>query len=64
MTNLFAFFTGPSAPIQFAGAPFLLGAILMLGSTLLSYITLRHERYLAGSGIAASALELKKEESV
>ena len=30
MTNLFAYFTQPSTPIHFSGAPFLLGAILML----------------------------------
>lgn len=41
MTNLFAYFTRPSAPVYFAGAPFLLGAILMLGSSLLAYFSLR-----------------------
>jgi DHA1 family tetracycline resistance protein-like MFS transporter len=45
MTNLFAFFTKPSAPFQFAGAPFLLGAILMLASTILSYTSMKHEKY-------------------
>ncbi len=30
MTNLFTFFTSPAAPIQFAGAPFLAGAALMM----------------------------------
>jgi DHA1 family tetracycline resistance protein-like MFS transporter len=40
MTNLFAFFTGNNPPVRFAGAPFLLGAILMLVSTILSYIAL------------------------
>jgi len=48
MTNLFAFFTKPSAPVKFAGAPFLLGAILMLISTILSYHVLRKEK--AGKG--------------
>jgi MFS transporter, DHA1 family, tetracycline resistance protein len=33
MTNLFAYYTKPGAPIHFSGAPFLLGAILMLLST-------------------------------
>jgi DHA1 family tetracycline resistance protein-like MFS transporter len=32
MTNLFTWFTSPSAPIQFAGAPFLAGAVLMMTS--------------------------------
>jgi MFS transporter, DHA1 family, tetracycline resistance protein len=41
MTNLFAFFTRPAAPVQFAGAPFLFGALLMLGSTLLAYAFLK-----------------------
>lgn len=35
MTNLFTWFTSPSAPIQFAGAPFLAGAVLMMTSTLI-----------------------------
>ena len=30
MTNLFAYFTGPSAPVHLPGAPFLLGAVLSL----------------------------------
>lgn len=30
MTNIFTLFTSPTAPIQFAGAPFLAGSILML----------------------------------
>ncbi|OLY92661.1 MFS transporter, DHA1 family, tetracycline resistance protein [Cnuella takakiae] len=41
MTNLFAYFTRPSAPIQFPGAPFLAGAVLMLTSTLLAYAFLK-----------------------
>ncbi|HUQ97154.1 MAG TPA: TCR/Tet family MFS transporter [Chitinophagaceae bacterium] len=42
MTNLFAYFTKPGAPVQFAGAPFLLGSLLMIGSTLIAYFTLHH----------------------
>ncbi|HEU4789703.1 MAG TPA: TCR/Tet family MFS transporter [Flavobacterium sp.] len=30
MTNVFTWFTRPAAPIQFAGAPFLVGSLLML----------------------------------
>lgn len=41
MTNLFAYFTKPSAPVHFAGAPFMLGAILMLASTIIAYVSLR-----------------------
>ncbi len=36
MTNLFSFFTNKNAPVQFAGAPFILGAILMVISTFLA----------------------------
>ncbi|QJD97935.1 TCR/Tet family MFS transporter [Mucilaginibacter robiniae] len=36
MTTLFAWFTGSKAPINFPGAPFLMGALLMLTSTLLA----------------------------
>ena len=36
MTNLFYFFTNKNAPIQFAGAPFLLAAILLIISTVLA----------------------------
>lgn len=41
MTNLFAYFTRPGAPVYFPGASFLLGAVLMLGSTILAYLALR-----------------------
>jgi DHA1 family tetracycline resistance protein-like MFS transporter len=36
MTNLFAWFTAPQAPVQFPGAPFLMGAVLSLFSMLLA----------------------------
>ncbi len=44
MTHLFAWFTNENAPIHFAGAPFLMGAILMLGSALIAYKTLKSRR--------------------
>ncbi|HEY8689531.1 MAG TPA: TCR/Tet family MFS transporter [Chitinophagaceae bacterium] len=44
MTFLFSFFTKPNGKIYFAGAPFLLGAILMLGSALIAYYTLKGRR--------------------
>lgn len=44
MTNLFAHFTGDDAPVYFPGAPFLLGAVLMLGSTILAYRMFRTEK--------------------
>jgi len=37
MTSLFAYFTGADAPIHFSGAPFLLGAVLMLVSIVFAY---------------------------
>ncbi len=36
MTNLFAYFTDPASSVQFPGAPFLMGAVLSLGSMLLA----------------------------
>jgi Arabinose efflux permease len=47
MTFLFSFFTKPHSRIYFPGAPFLLGAILMSGSALIAYYTLKGRR-LAG----------------
>jgi DHA1 family tetracycline resistance protein-like MFS transporter len=44
MTNLFAYFTRPGAPVRFAGAPFLLGSLLMAGSTLIAYYTLQRRQ--------------------
>ena len=44
MTNLFAYFTGSNAPVKFPGAPFLLGAILMLASTIMAYHALKTEK--------------------
>lgn len=35
MTNLFSYYTSPGAPVYFPGAPFLLGAVLILISLLL-----------------------------
>ncbi len=36
MTNLFSYFTAPTAPVHFPGAPFLMGAVLSLGSMFLA----------------------------
>lgn len=44
MNNLFYYFTKPTAPVYFPGAPFLLGAILMLGSAIIAYYVLRQEK--------------------
>lgn len=41
MTNLFAYFTMKNAPVHFAGAPYLLGAVLMVISAFVAYYTLR-----------------------
>jgi DHA1 family tetracycline resistance protein-like MFS transporter len=43
MTNLFYYFTHKSAPVYFPGAPFMLGAILMLISTYLAYKSLKKD---------------------
>lgn len=37
MTGLFAYFTGKTAPVEFPGAPFIAGAIMMLISAWLAY---------------------------
>jgi DHA1 family tetracycline resistance protein-like MFS transporter len=42
MTNLFSWFTGPSAPIQFAGAPFLAGAALMMISVFIAVNSIKN----------------------
>jgi DHA1 family tetracycline resistance protein-like MFS transporter len=44
MTNLFAYFTSAKAPIKFAGAPFILGAIFFTGSIIMAYHALKTEK--------------------
>jgi DHA1 family tetracycline resistance protein-like MFS transporter len=44
MTGLFARFTRPSAPVHFPGAPFMMGAILLLISALLAFRSLHGGR--------------------
>ena len=44
MNNLFYFFTKDNAPVYFPGAPFLLGAILMLLSAIIAWYVLRNEK--------------------
>jgi DHA1 family tetracycline resistance protein-like MFS transporter len=41
MTNVFAYFTSENAPLQFPGAPFLIGGVLMLLSTWFAYRSLK-----------------------
>ncbi len=48
MTNLFSFFTRPTAPVYFPGAPFLMGAVLFLASTILSYRSLKADLHRQG----------------
>ena len=45
MNNLFKFFTTDKAPVYFPGAAFLLGAVFMIGSALVAWITLRNEKH-------------------
>lgn len=47
MTNLFAWFTKPGAPVHFSGAPFLLGSILLMISALIAFSVLRNEKPLS-----------------
>ena len=44
MTNLFAFFIRPNAAFRFPGAPFILGAVLLIVSTILAYHALKTEK--------------------
>lgn len=44
MTHLFAWFTRPGAKVHFAGAPFLMGAVLLLGSAIIAYLTLHRRK--------------------
>jgi MFS transporter, DHA1 family, tetracycline resistance protein len=46
MTNLFAYFTKPGAPVHFSGAPFLLGSVLLMASAIVAYSVLRKEKEL------------------
>ena len=41
MTNLFAYFTSIKAPVLIPGAPFILGGILMLASSIVAYKSLK-----------------------
>jgi DHA1 family tetracycline resistance protein-like MFS transporter len=45
MNNLFKFFTTSQAPVYFPGAAFLLGAVFMIGSALVAWLTLRSEKH-------------------
>ena len=45
MNNLFKFFTTGKNHVHFPGAPFLLGAVFMISSALMAWITLRKEKH-------------------
>jgi MFS transporter, DHA1 family, tetracycline resistance protein len=46
MNNLFDYFTKGTAPVYFPGAPFFLGAVLMLASAVFTYRTLYKEKHI------------------
>jgi DHA1 family tetracycline resistance protein-like MFS transporter len=48
MTGIFAHYTRPGAAVHFPGAPFLLGATLLLASSIWAYYTLRTEKKTTG----------------
>jgi len=50
MTHLFSYFTNSRAPVRFPGAPFLLGAILMLTSAIMSYYALHTKKIVVKQG--------------
>jgi DHA1 family tetracycline resistance protein-like MFS transporter len=43
MSTVFYYFTHKEAPFQFAGAPFVLGGILMFLSTIIAYFSFRNK---------------------
>ena len=45
MTNLFAYYTGKSAPVYFPGAPFLMAAILTIAAIFFAYRALRKPEF-------------------
>jgi MFS transporter, DHA1 family, tetracycline resistance protein len=45
MTSVFYFFTHKNAPFQFAGAPFVLGGILMFISTVIAYFSFKKKSF-------------------
>ena len=45
MANLFAHFTQKGGGIYFPGAPFILGAILMLISTIIAYYVFKSDKH-------------------
>ncbi|HEY0059960.1 MAG TPA: TCR/Tet family MFS transporter [Flavisolibacter sp.] len=47
MTNLFAYYTRPAAPVHFPGVSFLLGSVLMLLSSIIAYGVLKKEKAVA-----------------
>lgn len=47
MTGLFYYFTKTGAPAHFPGVSFLLGGLFMLGSAIIAYFTLKHEKVVA-----------------
>lgn len=44
MTNIFFYFTHNDAPFKFAGAPFFLGFILIISSTVISYVIFHRKK--------------------
>ncbi|WP_286964868.1 MFS transporter, partial [Flavobacterium sp. UBA4854] len=56
MANTFYFFTHDDAPFKFAGAPFILGGVLMLLSTIVAYFSLKKH--------AAPKIEIENQEII
>lgn len=49
MSTVFYYFTHKEAPFQFAGAPFVLGGILMLMSTIIAYFSFRNKQSISNT---------------
>jgi len=57
MTNLFKYFTEPTAPFYFPGASFFLGGILILMGVYVAYLALRKGHHLVVPSVEKKAVE-------
>jgi DHA1 family tetracycline resistance protein-like MFS transporter len=60
MTNLFRYFTTTKAPVYFPGAAFLLGAILILASIFVAWVTLRKGHHLVVSNTQPGEIKTER----
>lgn len=63
MNNIFAYFTGDKAPIKFPGIPFIVGAIMMLGSIFFAIPSLRHYHRAKAAELAEQEEKAERQEA-